>query len=206
MSEERALFRAKPHWFYLAWPGVMIILGISAVLAGYYYLDDNLLWVGGALLAIALLVLMVALLHYRAWNLYVTNRRLILKSGLFARSRKELHLRQIESVFVDARFLGRVFKYGTVMVIGLGGTRLAIKRVNRPDEVHQHIQRALTFPQPAAEFKLTCGVEMRSVGFSREPSRRDQRRVGDRSGDPLPSRAHLGNVWEAVDWRVYRVG
>src|SRR4030081_1525047 len=54
-------------------------------------------------------------------ELAVTDRRVIYKSGLFARHTLEMNRSKVESVDVDQSILGRIFGFGTIVVRGTGG-------------------------------------------------------------------------------------
>jgi uncharacterized membrane protein YdbT with pleckstrin-like domain len=61
----------------------------------------------------------------------ITNKRLIIKTGILSRRTLELNLSKIESVNVNQSILGRILGYGSIGVIGTGGTKeyfISIKR------------------------------------------------------------------------------
>jgi uncharacterized membrane protein YdbT with pleckstrin-like domain len=65
----------------------------------------------------------------------VTNKRVVIKTGLFARDTVEMNLSKIESVNVDQSILARLLGYGTITIIGTGGTK----------EVFTNIANAIDF-------------------------------------------------------------
>jgi uncharacterized membrane protein YdbT with pleckstrin-like domain len=65
----------------------------------------------------------------------ITNRRIIIKTGFIARKTFEMNLSKIESVNVDQTVMGRILNYGSITIIGSGGTR----------ETFHNISRALDF-------------------------------------------------------------
>ncbi len=72
----------------------------------------------------ALLTLFISPLVRRATSEFaVTNRRVIIKVGLVSRRTIELNLEKVESIGVEQTILGRILDYGTIVVIGTGGTR-----------------------------------------------------------------------------------
>lgn len=53
----------------------------------------------------------------------VTNRRVIVKVGLISRRTIEINMSKVESVEVNQDVFARLFNYGTIVVIGTGGTK-----------------------------------------------------------------------------------
>ncbi len=51
-----------------------------------------------------------------------TDRRIIFKTGFIVRDTTEIPLYQIESINVNQSILGRVFKFGDILIMGTGGT------------------------------------------------------------------------------------
>lgn len=79
---------------------------------------------------------LVAILFIALWlatELSITDRRVIVKTGLIARQVRELHLSRIEGIEVDQSILGRIFMYGTVMVRGVGTDLDPIAYIHRPE-------------------------------------------------------------------------
>ena len=62
----------------------------------------------------------------------ITNQRVIMKKGLFARHTKEMNLNRIESTLVEQSVMGRIFGYGTIQLIGTGGNTETFKWIPRP--------------------------------------------------------------------------
>jgi uncharacterized membrane protein YdbT with pleckstrin-like domain len=81
----------------------------------------------------ALLTLFVAPLVARATSEFaVTNRRVIIKVGLVSRKTVELNLEKVESIGVEQTILGRILGYGTIVVVGTGGTKEPFARIADP--------------------------------------------------------------------------
>lgn len=73
----------------------------------------------------------------------MTNKRVISKIGLFRRITDELSLSKVESVKVDQGIIGRIFNFGTVSIIGTGGSRAVMKPIVSPVEFRKIVQEAL---------------------------------------------------------------
>ena len=65
-------------------------------------------------------------------ELVLTNKRVVAKSGLIRRKTMELNLVKVESVQIQQSILGRILGYGTVVLIGTGGTRETINNIGQP--------------------------------------------------------------------------
>ena len=70
----------------------------------------------------------------------ITNKRIICKTGLFSRKTLEMNLNKVESVNVDQGIIGRILGYGTVTIIGTGGTRESFPDIANPTEFRKRFQ------------------------------------------------------------------
>jgi uncharacterized membrane protein YdbT with pleckstrin-like domain len=82
----------------------------------------------------------VGLLKRNVTEMAVTNKRVIVKSGLAERRTNEILLSRIESVVVDEPALGRILGYGTVIVRGTGGTPEVFQKIQDPLKFRQQVQ------------------------------------------------------------------
>ena len=62
----------------------------------------------------------------------VTTKRVFVKTGIVSRRSVELLLPKVESIQVDQGILGRLLNYGTITVVGTGGTRDPLKKIAAP--------------------------------------------------------------------------
>jgi len=81
----------------------------------------------------ALFTLFIAPLADRyADEFAITNKRVVIKTGWLSRHTIEMNLNKIESVKVEQSIMGRMLGYGTVRIIGTGGTREAFDNIRNP--------------------------------------------------------------------------
>ncbi len=91
----------------------------------------------------ALFTLFIAPLVARATSEFaVTNRRVIIKVGLVSRRTVELNLETVESIGVEQTVLGRILGYGTIVVVGTGGTREPFPRIADPMAFRRAVNQA----------------------------------------------------------------
>ena len=72
----------------------------------------------------------------------ITNKRVIIKVGLVSRKTLEMNLQKIESVNINQGLLGRILNYGTIVIVGTGGTREPFAYINNPLEFRKTFQDA----------------------------------------------------------------
>lgn len=70
----------------------------------------------------------------------ITNKRVIIKTGLFSRKTVEMNHSKIESVNVDQSILGRILGYGTISIVGTGGTRESFPKISKPLQFRRKFQ------------------------------------------------------------------
>jgi len=127
------IFLSAALWFAAA-----IILFIAALT------QNGDVRIGGKALAVFCLIFAVAsaipaLIRRTTTELAVTDRRVIYKSGVFARHTLEMNRSKVESVDVDQSVLGRIFGFGTIIVRGTGGSLEPIRMISDPLTFRSHI-------------------------------------------------------------------
>jgi uncharacterized membrane protein YdbT with pleckstrin-like domain len=83
-------------------------------------------------LPISGLLLAYAYFKISSTEMGVTNKRVIRKSGVIMRDTDEIRLSKVESVSVKQGILGRIFGYGTVVIVGTGGNGAVMHGVADP--------------------------------------------------------------------------
>jgi uncharacterized membrane protein YdbT with pleckstrin-like domain len=120
---ETVLARARLHWiiWVRAW-AALLVLGILVVGVVFFIRD----WI-----------------HMATTDVAITNRRLILKTGLVARHTSELELTSIEAVNLEQTFLGRLLGYGRVQVHGTGDDVWISPLIERPVQFRRDLESAV---------------------------------------------------------------
>ena len=142
MPGEQILHRGYMHKmpiiiYSLAIAPIMLILFILLIALnskGFAYLI-LIAWIG------SIVMLRLAL---KRTEMAVTNKRVIIKKGIFATRSLELIISKIESVVVDKGLIGNMFDYGDVMIIGSGGTKELLKWVKSPVDFRNAVNQSLS--------------------------------------------------------------
>ncbi|MDB5272564.1 MAG: hypothetical protein JWO58_931 [Chitinophagaceae bacterium] len=70
----------------------------------------------------------------------VTNKRIIIKTGMVSRKIVELNISKLESVNVKQSIIGRLFGYGAIEFTGTGGTKETFVNIAHPTEFKKKVQ------------------------------------------------------------------
>jgi uncharacterized membrane protein YdbT with pleckstrin-like domain len=139
---EQVTYRAHRHWLIFAWP-VLLLLAAGLAFLVLVLVDG---WPEGrwilppiGLLAAAIFAIK-PLVEYLTSEFAVTDKRVVTKVGLIERDSQETLLSKIETIGVDQTLLGRVLGYGTVTIVGTGGSREPFALIARPLEFRRQVQ------------------------------------------------------------------
>jgi uncharacterized membrane protein YdbT with pleckstrin-like domain len=77
--------------------------------------------------------------RWRTSEFAVTTSRVLVKMGLVSVHTIELLLPKVEAIAVDQTLGGRLFGYGTLRIVGTGGTVEAFPRVARPEGLREAV-------------------------------------------------------------------
>jgi|TARA_Y100000294_G_C8558681_1_gene338162 uncharacterized membrane protein YdbT with pleckstrin-like domain len=94
--------------------------------------ESKLHWIIFVSLKAILTLFIAPLIALSTSEFAITNKRIIIKVGLISRRTLEMNLSKIESVNVDQGILGRMLGYGTIVVIGTGGTKEPFAGISDP--------------------------------------------------------------------------
>jgi uncharacterized membrane protein YdbT with pleckstrin-like domain len=136
---EQVLYKTGLHWIVFFWPALFAaFLGLGGL--PLLFLRDGTI-VGFFFLVFAGLFILLGYLIMKATEMAVTNKRIVIKTGLLTRKTFELLLSKVESIGVEEGVLGRMLGYGSVVVRGTGGTPEPFKNVVHPLEFRRQVQQ-----------------------------------------------------------------
>lgn len=151
---ERVIYTTRLHWIVMLGH---IIIGIVFVVGGsflLYYANYKraklplsdlhvLIGAGIVLIVTALLVVFVGNVRRNATEMAVTNRRVVVKKGLTSRTTIEMLLNKVETIEVNEPTMGRILGYGSIMMVGTGGTSEPFHKMSHPLEFRSHVQQQI---------------------------------------------------------------
>lgn len=129
-----------------------LLLGLPGILLLYYALSrtgiesKTLHVMEGASIALLIsgaIAILMGMMRRNATEMAVTNRRVVIKTGLVSRKTIEMLLGKVESIEVNETAVGRMLGYGTIVVIGTGGTPEPFRKVAHPLEFRSQVQQQI---------------------------------------------------------------
>jgi len=153
IAGETVQYETRLHWIVMLGhaliAAVLALVGASLLLTRWSSIKGGepasgaLHWAGLASVLVAAIFFGIGVMRRSATEMAVTNKRVIVKSGLANRRTIELLLSRIESIAVEEPALGRLLGFGTVIVRGTGGTPEVFPQIARPLEFREQVQRQI---------------------------------------------------------------
>lgn len=113
LEGEKVCYQARLHWWIYILPSVFIMVSVYLLFGEFAVFIQC---AAGALLIISIWNLLNRIVLALTSDFIVTNKRVILKTGLIRRSLSELQLNKAEGIIFDESLFGRVLGYGTILV------------------------------------------------------------------------------------------
>jgi uncharacterized membrane protein YdbT with pleckstrin-like domain len=147
LAGESVVFRTRLHWLLFLGPvlfTVVILLPIAWFLSTGTW--SVYAWIP---IVFGVFILLATLIKRLSSDFAVTNKRIMMKVGVFRTRSIEILLSKVEAIAVDQSLLGRMFGYGDIVVTGSGGTRETFAQIQAPLEFRRAVQ-SVTDKQIAA--------------------------------------------------------
>lgn len=140
---ERILREARTSWWSL-WPRVVFgVLGLA--LAGWGMLRQDHAGYGVAIFGGLMFLWFVggALVRRSAMQVKLTDRYLVLQTGLVSRHTSTVMLNRVESLDVDQSLWQRMAGYGTLTIRGTGSEDLRLRGIGDPVGFQAEARKAI---------------------------------------------------------------
>ena len=148
---ETPFYKTSLHWIIFIRFGIIALLAFLFVAMPFAIALQALTGseLGWFALPLPVLFLVPPTLAFASSELVITDRRVLIKTGIIRRQTLEMFISKIESVGVDQGFFGRMFDYGSVVVRGTGGFEQAFEAIAAPLELRRWVQRLQSGDQVA---------------------------------------------------------
>ncbi len=152
ISGEAITYRGHLHWKVVFWPGVIAVvfdaLGIYLLWRATFggsaeEKGGAMMLLGAGLILFGIVPFAMAQIKRVSSEFAVTNKRVIVKTGMIKRDTVEMFLHKVESVNVDQSVAGRMLGYGTLALHGTGGTAETFHDIASPLEFRRQVQEQI---------------------------------------------------------------
>ncbi|GAC1669045.1 MAG: hypothetical protein NVS9B4_25080 [Candidatus Acidiferrum sp.] len=158
---EKLLYQTRHHWvvlikpilvdLLLGLPGLWLLVealrerrdGGRGVLANVPGGVQTAAIVGSILVVIGGIALTYGIIRRNATEMAVTDRRVLIKTGMGSRRTLDLVMTRVESIGVTESMWGRMLGYGDVVVHGTGGTPEPFLKIANPQEFRRQVQQQI---------------------------------------------------------------
>jgi uncharacterized membrane protein YdbT with pleckstrin-like domain len=135
---EMVVYQTRLHWIVLLRP--LILLFFALIGFTIFPLIGILILLFTGSISIGPLII------FFTSEFGVTNRRVIIKLGFVRRNSLELVLKEVEGILVDQDVLGRLLDYGTITIVGTGGTKQQFSTIENPIKFRQRVLEQIPHP------------------------------------------------------------
>jgi uncharacterized membrane protein YdbT with pleckstrin-like domain len=137
---EQIIFRTHLHWKLFLAPVLLFVLGLAIVAVA---IDQGFNpYLSCVVLVIPLAAFLSAYLKWVSSEFVVSDKRVLIKTGIIGRHTLETLLTKVENIGVEQTLWGRLFNYGTIYVTGTGSTRETFSGIHAPLEFRKAIEAA----------------------------------------------------------------
>ena len=168
---ETVVYQTRLHWIVMLRHillGLLLLAGSGALLSYLFHQPrsgnaSERLTEGGAaaLLVCGIGAMFAGVVRRKATEMAVTTRRVVVKQGLVNRKTIEMLLNKIETIEVSEPMVGRMLGYGSITIVGTGGTSEPFHKIAHPLQFRSEVQQQLE--------KLSAGPALSTSGIGTPP-------------------------------------
>lgn len=150
---ETPCHRTSLHWiifarFALAGLALFIFAAVPFAIAVQAFTGSELGWF---LLPLPAFLLVPPAIAFGSSEIVITDRRVLIKTGVVRRQTAEMFISKVESISVEQGFLGRVLDFGTVRIRGTGGFEEGFDSIAQPLLFRNWVQRLQSGERPTID-------------------------------------------------------
>lgn len=151
MSDEKLIFCTRPHRIIFMPAIIWLVISTLPIIFGHMLHLDVIGFFGIKFnILLSLIALLITLAHifscyitYITSEYAVTDKRVLMKVGFIRRVSLEIFLNKIESIHVKQNILGRILRYGSIIISGTGGSKDPFNYIPNPLEFRKQVQEQI---------------------------------------------------------------
>jgi uncharacterized membrane protein YdbT with pleckstrin-like domain len=163
---ETVKYRGRLHWFPFL-PAYLLGFFFAAVAIAGFAMQTW--WLGILGLVVAIPTFVWLFITRTTSEFCVTDKRVVIKVGFIQRRTVETMLGKVESIGVDQGLVGRLFDFGSILVIGTGGTQDKFHNISNPLEFRRQVQAEASALESADDTPVAAPRDERECPYCAEP-------------------------------------
>lgn len=150
---EVVTYRTRLHWIVMLGNLAIACLLLASGAAVLYYSSTQtglepftpriMQGIGAGLMLLCVIAILMGQVRRNATEMAITNRRVIVKTGLASRRTIEMLLNKVESIEVSETSMGRLLGYGAIVVVGTGGSTEPFRNIAHPLKFRSQLQQQI---------------------------------------------------------------
>ncbi len=161
LHDEKIIYWERPHWIVFA-PAVSLALFsliILIYLSGALTIFSRFTLFGMPFYQfIAFIIFLIAIVYgIKAFIMYqtseygITDKRIMMKTGWIQRRSIEIFLSKVEAIYVNQSVPGRFIDYGTITIVGTGGSKDPFLYIPAPLKFRNQAQQQIDIEESKHE-------------------------------------------------------
>lgn len=144
-DDEDVILDLKPHWWALAGPGAGLVVAVAAGVAALVAVHVDTVRIAVAvIIAVAVMAFLLRFARWSTTNFVVTTDRLVFRSGVLAKSGREIPLDRVNDITYRQTLFQRLLRAGDLMIESAGERgQETFASVPRPESVQNEIYRQM---------------------------------------------------------------
>lgn len=163
---ETIKYRGRLHWLPFLPAYLLGALFTGIAVAGFVI---ETWWLGIAGLVVAIPTFLWIYIAKTTSEFCVTNKRVVIKVGFIQRRTVETMLGKVETIGVEQGMVGRLFDFGTILVVGTGGTQEPFHNISDPLEFRRQVHAEVSALESADDLPIAAPRDERECPHCAEP-------------------------------------
>lgn len=138
MNDTSTVYQAKLHWIIFFWP---VLLACGVMIIGIKFPEFK--QPSAIMLVIALIWIIMTWVTFHFSSLVIKNKQVILRTGMLVRQTVDIPMSKIETIDIRQSIFGSMFRYGSLVITGTGGTRHMIDMIDNPLTCRRYIEQSM---------------------------------------------------------------
>ena len=132
------IYFSRLHWIIFSGPVLAFLICCFVALSVHFLQELALIFAAFSILWIGM-----TLVTYYFSSITIQKKQVILRTGVLVRKTVDIPLTKIETIDIRQSIIGSLFKYGTLIITGTGGTRHFVNYLQQPLTCRRYIEQLM---------------------------------------------------------------